>query len=150
MAPVNKCKAGFFCSGLSLFLFGVFCCPWAGVKTLTHCLLGWVGPRTPIYLLWLVLRSRGCPALGQGGRDQFSVAGVSSNPASPTQHDEAQRIEVKCRVLVSGRSATRIHPSFSSPCRALTRRSTQGCALKPPCRCWALEDKESWCCRTAC
>ena len=35
--------------------------------------------------------------------------GVFLNPAFLTQRDEAQRIEVQSRVLVSGRSVTHLH-----------------------------------------
>ena len=72
------------------------------------------------------------------------------SPASLTQCDEARRIEVQFRVSVSGRSVTHLNSPFSSPPRTLSRRATRGRALEPPCRCWALEDSESWCCRTVC
>ena len=36
-------------------------------------------------------------------------------PASFTQRDEAQRIDVQCGVSVSGRSFTHLHSPFSSP-----------------------------------
>ena len=47
-------------------------------------------------------------------------------PASLTQRDESQRIEVQCRVSVSGRSIAHLHSPFSSPCRTLLRRSPRG------------------------
>jgi hypothetical protein len=62
------------------------------------------------------------------------------NPVSLTQRNEAQRIEVQCRVPVSGQSASHLHSPLSSTCRTPPRRATRSLALKPPYRCRTLED----------